>query len=215
MFQSSEYFTVDRDCSECRVPSSESFANVTSEYLLRWEAPSSCDGWKLVKNGSRSCSWELPTAEIESALRCGACLRGLPWVIAVATDVLLVGESSFDCERRPYSDVCEASTEGDIVDLVCVRGGDVVVGARGVTDAFDLVDLVERLGGEISSIVDDAEVFALDLVFLAGPAAGTAMVCNSPILWPSSGTSMNISPDSSARFASFSCCPSWVPSSPT
>ena len=77
-----------------------------------------------------------------------------------------------------------------MVDRVRVLGGDVVV------RAVDLVDLVVRFGGENSSLVGDAEaaeVLVFDLVLRAGPVAGTATVCISPTLWPSSGTSISIS----------------------
>ena len=60
-----------------------------------------------------------------------------------------------------------------------VLGGDIVVRTVGVADGFDLDDLVVRFGGEKSSFVGEAEVaevFVLDLVFLAGPVAGTAIV---------------------------------------
>jgi hypothetical protein len=100
----------------------------------------------------------------------------------VLTDVLLVGDSSFDDERRLYGDVCGASIEGDIVDLCRVMGGDMVVRAIGVTDAFELVDRVVRFGGDIFSLAGDADVLVLDLVFLAGLVARTEMVCNSPTL---------------------------------
>ena len=84
-----------------------------------------------------------------------------------------------------------ASCNGDIVERVFVLGGDTVVRLNGVTDAFDLVDLVVRLGKEVSSLEGDMDGFVLDLVdlvFLTGPVAGTAMVCVSPSLRPFSGT---------------------------
>jgi hypothetical protein len=99
-------------------------------------------------------------------------------------EALLLGESSFDCDRRLYGEVWCASREGDMV----VRVTD-------VADAFDRVDLVVRFIDGESSLVGDLEDLAFDLVFLAGPVAGTATVCNSPTLWPSSGTSINISPN--------------------
>lgn len=133
-------------------------------------------------NGSASCDWDWPTSETESTLRCDACLRGLRRVVAPITKVPWAGESTLDWERRLYGEVCEPSCEGDMVERVRVLEGESKVSATGVADAFDLVDLLVRFTGDISDLVGEVDVFVLDLVFLAGPVAGTEMVCNSPTL---------------------------------
>jgi hypothetical protein len=138
VFQSSEYLTVEMECSEWMLSSSESLIKDTLE-CLPCESPRSCEGMKLVKIGSTSSS---PVNDF--TLSCFPCLRGLCRVVGAAKEMLLAGESNLDCERRLYGDVCVSSCAEENIERVRAAGGETVARAPEITDVLDLNDLVVR-----------------------------------------------------------------------
>ena len=94
---------------------------------------------KLVKIGSMSSS-----SKTDSALFCVLSLRGLCRVVGAAKEMLLVGDSNLNCERRLYGDSCVSSCAGEKIDRFRALGGETVPRAPEATNVLDLNDLVVR-----------------------------------------------------------------------